>query len=188
LKTLVEDRLPHEALVQLLYLHTARAQRVFADFILDVYWPKYSAGAQSINREDAERFILRALDSGRMATRWSASTVKRVSGYILGCCADFGLVANDGRTSRCIQRFSIRPEVSLYLTHDLHCAGLGDMAVVRNADWRLFGLEFQEVLGQIKSLAANGHLWVQSSGELIQVSWKYRTMEDCLNALTQRQV
>ena len=49
--------------------------------------------APSASRKaDAERFIRRALDAGRMEKRWSESTVRRVSGYLLGCCTDFGLL------------------------------------------------------------------------------------------------
>jgi len=76
--------------------------------------------------------------------------------------------------------------VALYLAHEIHFDGLSDMAVVQYRDWRLFGLEFQDVIQIIKSLSHDGHLIIQSTPELVQISWKYRTMEDCLNVLTQR--
>jgi hypothetical protein len=186
LKYLLDHRVKHEALVQLCFLYTARAQRVLADFIVEVYWSKYAAGASQMTRDDALAFIHRALDSGKMAARWSESTVKRVSGYLIGCCVDFGLLAEGTRSARPIQRFAIRPEASLYLVHDLHFAGLGDMSIVQHPNWRLFGLEPQEVVREIKKLGNDGHLLAQSSGELIQVSWKYRSMEDFLHALTQK--
>jgi len=184
LKYLVEHRFSHESLVQLFFLHTARAQQIFADFVIDVYWPKYSAGANCLTRDDAQEFVHRGLDSGRMSVRWAASTIKRVSGYLLGCCKDFGLVAQGTRRSYQIQRFSMRSEVALYLTYDLHFEGMSDMALVQSRDWRLFGFEGSEVVPRLKSLANDGHLLVQSSGELLQISWKYKTMEDCLHALT----
>ncbi|MCA9447554.1 MAG: DUF1819 family protein, partial [Candidatus Omnitrophica bacterium] len=85
LRFLIDHRFPHEALVQLFFLQTARAQRILADFVVDVYWPKYSAGASSLSREDAERFIYRGLDTGKMAKRWTDSTIRRVSAYLIGC-------------------------------------------------------------------------------------------------------
>lgn len=186
LKDLQEHRCSHEAMVQLCFLYTARAQRIFADFVVEVYWSKYSGGASVVTRSDAESFVLRALDSGRMAVRWSESTVRRVSGYLLGCCADFGLVADGGRSERTIQRFSIRPEVALYLAHDLHFAGVSDTAIIQHRDWLLFGFAPGEVINRLKSLSHDGHFLVQSSGELVQISWKYRSMNECLHALTQR--
>ena len=83
------------------------------------------------------------------------------------------------------KRFAIRPETALYLAHELHFASLSDAAVVRHPDWRLFGLEGGDVLRVLKTLGHDGHLVIQSSADLVQVSWKYRTMEDCLHALTQ---
>lgn len=186
LKFLNEHRFPQEAMSQLCFLYTARAQQIFADFVVEIYWPKYSGGAPSISRQDAEKFVHHALDSGRTAMRWSNSTVKRVSGYLLGCCADFGLLASSGRGERTIQRFSMRPEAALYLAHELHFSGTSDTAIIKHRDWLLFGFEPGEVLNRLKSLSHDGHFVVQSSGEFVQISWKYQTMEDCLHALTQR--
>lgn len=186
LKFLQNHRFPHEAMIQLCFLYTARAQRIFADFVVEVYWSKYSGGAAVVTRKDAETFVLRALDTGKMTARWSESTVRRVSGYLLGCCADFGLVADAGRSERSIQRFSIRPEVALYLAHDLHFAGVSDTALTQHPDWLLFGFTPGEVISSLKSLSHDGHFLIQSSGELVQISWKYRNMIELLHALTQR--
>lgn len=186
IKYLIEQRFPQDSLEQIFFLYTARAQQIFRDFVIEVYWPKYSAGANNLTKDDATQFIQRALDTGRMCKRWSEETVKRVSGYLIGCCLDFGLVAEDGHTKRTIKRFSIRKEVALYLAHDLHFSGLSDMAVMHHHDWRLFGLEAQEVINQMKTISQDGHLLIQSMTGLIQISWKYQTMEECLVALTQR--
>jgi hypothetical protein len=185
LKLLAEQRVSGEALNQLFFLYTARAHQIFADFVTEVYWPKYSAGAAFLNKDDAKTFIVRAWENGRIAKRWSESVTDNVSGYLIGCCIDFGLVGEGTRTQRPIKRFAIRPETALYLAHELHFASLSDAAVVRHPDWRLFGLEGGDVLRVLKTLGHDGHLVIQSSADLVQVSWKYRTMEDCLHALTQ---
>jgi hypothetical protein len=186
IRFLLEHRFSYEALVQLFFLQTARAQPIFADFVVDIYWPKYGAGASFLNKEDAKVFIHRACDTGIIRKRWSDSVVDNVSGYLIGCCIDFGLLGEGKRTERSIKRFSIRTDVALYVAHDLHFAGFGDMDLIHHPDWRLFGLEAQEVLRLMKTLGHDGHLLIQSSADLVQVSWKYRSMEECLNALTQR--
>ena len=186
MKVLLEHRFPHDALLQLFFLQTARAQQIFADFVVQVYWQKYSAGASFLNKEDARSFIQNACDSGIIAKKWSESVVDNVSGYLIGCCVDFGLVGKGKRTERPIKRFSIRKDVALYLAHELHFTGLSDMAVVSHRDWRLFGLEPQEVIRLVKYLSHDGHLVIRASADLVQISWKYRTMEECLNVLTQR--
>jgi len=186
LKFLVERGFPQESLVQIFFLQTARAQEIFKDFVIEVYWPKYSSGAASVSKSDAERFVQHALDAGRMRKRWSESTIRRVSGYLLGCCVDFGLLGEGKRTERPIKRFSIRKDVALYLAHELHFDGLSDLAVLQHRDWQLFGLEFQDVVELMKSVSHDGYLLIQSTPDLVQISWKYRTMEDCLRVLTQR--
>jgi hypothetical protein len=186
LKFLQNAKFSYDALSQICFLQTARAQHAFGDFVIEVYWPKYMVGATSLKKDDAERFIYQALDSGKMSRRWSESTIKRVSGYILGCCIDFGLLAEAGRIERAIKRFSIRNETALYLAYDLHLSGLSDMAVVNHVDWKLFGLDNQDVVRLLKTLSHDGHLLIQSSADLVQISWTYKTIEECLNALAQR--
>ncbi|MDM7986254.1 MAG: DUF1819 family protein [Smithella sp.] len=186
IKYLIEKRLPQDALEQIFFLYTARAQQIFRDFVVEVYWPKYAAGAHYLTKDDAEQFIHRALDTGRMCKRWSDEMVKRVSGYLIGCCVDFGLVTEQGRSKRAIQRFAVRKDVALYLVHDLHFSGLSDMATMHHQDWLLFGLEAQEVINQMKNLSQDGHLLIQSMPDLVQISWKYQTMEECLVAITKR--
>lgn len=186
LKRLVESNIATDELAQLFFLYTARAQTIFADFVTEVYWPRYSAGAVQIGRADAEAYIHDALDSGWMQNRWSESMIERVAGYLVGCCADFGLLSDTRRSQRAIKRFAIRPTVALYLTHDLHFSGLTDFGLTRHADWRLFGLEAHEVITRIKNLAHDGHLIVQATADLVEIAWKYRSMEDCINAIAKR--
>lgn len=186
LKALVEGRLPADDLRQLLFLYTARAQAIFGEFVTDVYWVHYSGGALRVGRRQAEEFVRRALDSDRMQSRWAESTVKKVSGYLIGCCSDFGLLDGAQRSDRAIQRFSIRPAAALYLAYDLHTAGFGDAAVIAHADWQLFGLNQSETLRVIKGLAHDGHLIAQAGGDVVRISWAYPTMEACISALAQR--
>lgn len=153
IRQLLISRFPHESIVQLFFLQTARAQAVFRDFLVHVYWPKYSGGAVYIVREDAEPFIHRALDSGRMIKRWSSEMIERVSQYLVGCCVDFGLLAVGNRVQRPIQHFSAKADVSLYLAHDLHFSGVSDAAIIKHHDWLLFGFEPGEVLNRLKSLS-----------------------------------
>jgi len=184
LSSLIGSASSSDDLRQIFFLQTARAQAVFGDFVKYVYWPRYSAGALAINRAEAETFIRRALDTGRMQKRWSETTISRVSGYILGCCSDYGLLDKAGRDSKKILRFSIRPKVALYLAYDLHFLGITDKNIIHHTDWKLFGLETDEVLLQIKRLSNDGHFLVQSSADLIQISWKYKSMEEAVRAIS----
>jgi hypothetical protein len=185
-KLLNENGFPNNALAQLFFLQTARAQTIFFDFVINVYWPKYMVGSQLISKNDAVDFLLQALDEGKMQKRWSESTIKRVAGYLLGCCKDFRLTAVKGRQGQSIQHFSIRNEVALYLAYELHFNGASDMNLVANPDWCLFGLDHHDVIRLLKNISSNQHFIIQTSADLVQISWKYKTFEELLNVLTKR--
>tara|TARA_R110002096_G_scaffold70955_6_gene169925 strand:- start:38 stop:826 length:789 start_codon:yes stop_codon:yes gene_type:complete len=186
LQFLLANQFPVDGFAQLFFLQAARAQRMLADFVIEVYWPRYSAGARNLNWTDAFDFISRALDNGLMEKRWSESTIKKNSGYLVSVCADFGLLDEGRGKTRLIRHYSLRSDVLLYLLHDLRFSGLGDMSIMQHRDWALFGLEPGDVMKLVLSLSHDGHLVAQSSGSVIQISWKYKTMEDCLDALVKR--
>ncbi len=183
LKQLLERGLPMDDLKQLFFLYTARAQHIFGDFVVEVYWPRYSSGATHVGRNDSVRFIQKALMEGRMQKTWTDSSVKRVSGYILGTASDMGLLESASRGDRAIRHFAIRPKVVLYLAYELHFAKNSDLQVTRHPDWALFGLEPNESLNEIKKLAHDGHLIIQAAADLVQIAWKYPTMQDCIDAI-----
>ncbi|MDB4545359.1 DUF1819 family protein [bacterium] len=169
---------------QVYFLFTCRANEILADFIRDVYWPSYAAGKTEIHREDAVNFVVRSNQDGKMVKLWSESTIKRVSSYLVGCCADFGLLEPGLRkTKRQIIPFNIYREVALLLCHQLHFQGLGDNSIVSHPEWGLFGLERFDVIEQLKSLSNDGHFLIQGAGGVVDIGWKYNDMEGLINAI-----
>ena len=67
---------------QLMFVFTGRAQRIFGDFVREVYWPAYEGGHTHLFHDDAMSFVKRAIDEGKTVTRWSDTLVRRVSGYL----------------------------------------------------------------------------------------------------------
>ncbi len=178
-------KLPKEDSRALCFLFTCRANPVLGDFVRQVYWPRYSAGGISVSKEDSIGFVSAAVSDGRTTTRWSESTVTRVARYLLGACADFGLLGSMKGGARSISTFRITPNTASVLAHDLHFRGLGDSALLRARDWELFGLEADDAVGELKRLSLRGELIVQSAGSITQVSWKYRSMEELADVIAQ---
>ena len=172
-------------LTQLMLVFTSRANPILGDFVRDVYWVRYAAGYAQISNGDARDFVERGLDDGKTIKRWSESTVRRVSAYLTGCCADYGMLERGSRSSRHILPFRVSPTVAAYLAYELHIAGIGDNALLTNEDWQLFGLGREDVLEEIKRLSLHGLLIVQAAGDLIRISWKQPDMEALCNVLTQ---
>lgn len=184
LKRLV-NALPAAQLDQLFYIHTARANRIFADFVRQVYWPAYQSAAAFLTKQMAEEFIWRAIDDGKTPSRWADGQVMRMGRYLTGCCTDFGLLGSPSSSGRPLRSFSIEPNVVTYLAYDLHFQGIGDNALLAHEDWGLFGLERQDVLEALKRNSLKGHFIVQAAGDVVRIDWKHRGMEALCDVLAE---
>lgn len=179
----VQGRIASADFRHLLLVYTCRANPVLADFIRTVYWVRYAAGLDVVLKDDAHAFVSRAVADGRTRARWSDSTILRVSQYVLGACADFGLVGPMRGPGRIILPFRITPVIANFLAHDLHFRGLGDNAVVQHGDWMLFGLHPEDTLEEMKRLAMKGQFILQSAGGMAHIAWKLKSMKELPDAL-----
>lgn len=177
LKPLAEG-LPSTQLLQMLLVFTAQANPILGDFIRDIYWPHYSAGRSGIDKAQATDFVANAVRDGKTQTPWSASTIGRVSGYLLGCCADFGLLAAGRASTRQILPIRIQSTTLLFFAYHLHCSGFGDQAVLSHPLWELFGLEPTDVRDALQRQASNGWWMIQSAAGSTRITWLLPTMEE----------
>jgi hypothetical protein len=175
--------LPTSELTQLMLVFTSRSNPIFGDFVRDVYWARYAGGYQEISNDDARLFVERAIDDGKTSKRWSESTVRRVSAYLTGCCADYGLLERGPRSKRRILSFRISPAVTTYLSYELHFRGIGDNAVLSHEDWQLFGLDRDNVLEEMKRLSLKALIIIQSAGDVVRISWKQPNMKELCDVL-----
>lgn len=184
LKSLV-DRFTTAELNQLLFIYTARANLVLADFVREVYWARYSAGRNDLQLEDARTFVANSVREGKTQKPWSETTIKRISSYLIGCCADYGLLTTTGRNQRSIAAYRILPKVAAYLAYDLKFSGLGDNQIVSSSDWDLFGLERADVRDQLKRLSLQGLLIFQAASDVVHIGWTYKSMEELIDVIAQ---
>jgi len=184
LKALAEH-LPSSGMNQLFLVYTAQANSILQDFIQEIYWERYSGGRDTIGIDDAKDFVIHAVREGKTKNPWSDSTIKRVSSYLIGCCADYGLLSSGRSSKRTIQPVRIQESTALYLAYKLHLEGLGDNAIISHKAWNLFGLDVIDVREELKRLAKNGWLIVQSAGDVTRIGWQLKTMEDVIDVIAQ---
>jgi hypothetical protein len=177
--------IPTAELTQLMLAFTSRANPILGDFVRHVYWARYAGGYTHITNDDARLFVERGIDEGKTVKRWSEATVRRVSAYLTGCCADYGLLERGSRSSRRILPVRVSSTVAAYLAYELHFAGVGDNALLMHENWQLFGLAREDVLEEIKRLSLRGLLIIQAAGDVIRISWKQQDMEGLCDVLTQ---
>ena len=172
-------------LAQLFFLYTARANLVLADFVCEVFWPRYAAGRNDLELEDARTFVVNSVREGKTQKPWSDITIKRIASYLIGCCVDYGLLTVTGRHKRSVAPYRIQPKVALYLAYELRFSGLGDNQVVSHPDWKLFGLEPHDVRDQLKRLSLQGHLIFQAASDVVHIGWTYKNMEEVIDVIAQ---
>jgi hypothetical protein len=170
---------------QLLFLFTCRANAILADFVRDGYWSMYSAGRETISNQDAREFVVQANHDGKTSNSWSPTTVRRVSSYLTGCCADFGLLEGGARSVRKILPFRVESRVVVVLAYDLHFAGHGDNRMLADPDWALFGLARGDVLSELKRLSLKGLFIIQTAGDVTRVGWQCKNIEELVDVIAQ---
>jgi len=184
LRALVQRGVGVERLNQLFLLYTAREHLILYDFIREIYWPRYSAGAQFMFREDPVNFIKSAQATGRIRTRWTEGNNVRIGRYLLSALCDFKLVGDPSGDRRPILPFTPQAGTVIYLAHELHFSGVSDERILNHTDWELFGLTPSDILNELRRLSGQGRFIVQV-GDLVRISWSCKTMEECLDVVAQ---
>ena len=181
LKALVSRGWQTDRLSQVLLIYTARANLILRDFISEVYWPHYRAGAHLIHRQEGANFLKAASAAGKFRNQWSDAMQAKVVRYLFASLADFRLLRNLPKNQREILPFTILQTTTAFLAYELHFAGMSDTSLLDHPDWALFGLDRFAVLQELRKISA--HLMVQSAGDLVRISWTHKSMEDCIDGI-----
>lgn len=162
---------------QLLMLYCARQHAVFYDFITTSLNPVKNDDLTVLPHNAIHRFIQSICESGQ--ANWSDGLQRKNASYVFATLVDFGFMNRRYE----ILPYQIADFTVLYLMHELHFAGLSDVDVCNHEDWQLFNLTPQQVRQAIMQLSlANGFI-AQSSGNLIDISWKFNSMEEMINGI-----
>lgn len=188
LKRLVEAGYGLDELSQLFLLYCVRTYPELRDFIEEVYWPRYGAGAGYLYRQDSDVFFRNAYESGKLPVKWTDTSRVKIARYLLTALSDFKLLGPAVRDHRAILSFAINEFTTLYLVHELHFSGVGDQGLMVHPDWQVFGLEPYDVLQQLRAAASRGRFVAQHSGQILRIAWGFSTMEDFLDAAAKREL
>lgn len=182
----VQDILPPYVFEQILFLYAIRANRILADFLMEVYWPHYHDGFLSLTNTTALEWVAKANQEGKTTSPWSESTQRKVASYLTGICADFRLLEPGTRSERRILAFHPAQETLIWLAHDLHFQGLGDNAMIQREEWAWFGLEDEAIRSSLRQIAPVGRMIVQATGTTIHIDWTYTSWQELIHGYTER--
>jgi hypothetical protein len=185
LKQLVTLNYPLTELKQLLMLYTCRSDDALYDFVQEIYWPKYYAGVEFIWKDDSLTFLNEAALKGYMKNNWAETQTRRIASNLLGCLTDFKLFGKNQAGKRALIPTHISKKTVIFVAHDLHFSGYSDNSILENPDWGLFGLKRIDILRELENASYDGHFIIQYSGEILKISWKYASMEECICAISE---
>jgi len=188
LRRSVRNGVSPSKLTPILLIYTARANVVLHDFITEVYWSHYAAGATMIARQDAIDFLERATQQGFIPQRWSETVMLRMARYLTGCLTDFGLAGEDRGGKRELVSFAVDTLTTTWLAHELHFTGSSDNAILTHPDWGLFGLEPRDTVQELKRVQKQANFIVQFSGDLLRISWGCPSMEQYIDDIAQQEL
>lgn len=176
LKRVREQGLPLKQFIQLLFIYCAREHAVLFDFIVEVLNKAKETKKTNIDVSCIRVFMMDAVQNGKAS--WSEAMQKKNAGYVRSTLIDFELLDKNCN----ILPYEPSDFTILYLMYEQHFAGLSDMAIWEMQEWQLFNLDRHQVLARIMHLSLRGAYIAQTSGDLLNISWNYQTMEEFIDA------
>lgn len=175
LKTIREKGLMLTQFNQLLLLYCARDNAVFYDYLTQEFNALKAEQKPLVPKDHSVKFIKGIAESGDV--RWGEKIQNRLASYLRTLLTEFNFTDKKGA----ILPFEISNFAVLYLMHELHFAGLSDVAIWNHEDWQLFGLDKYGVQEKVMEQNLKGGYIAQTTGDLMTISWNYKTMEDFIN-------
>lgn len=176
LQRIRQKGLPLKIFSQLLMVYCARQHAVLYDAVTQVLNPHKRQGDNKLPADELRNFTRTLVAEGK--AEWSERLQKKNAGYVRSTLIDFGLL-NAGNE---ILPYELADFTLLYLMYELHFQGLSDRAIWKHEDWGLFNLSPEAVLNRIMGLSLKGGYIAQTSGDLLLISWNYKTMEEMIDA------
>ena len=156
-------------------LYCARDNAVFYDYVLQELNMLKKEKKVLVPKESSVNFVRKIAESGDV--KWGEKIQNRLASYLKTLLVEFNFTDKKGT----ILPFDIANFTVLYLMHELHFAGLSDVAIWNHEDWQLFGLDKYGVQEKILELNLKGGYIALCTGDLMTISWNYQTMEEFIN-------
>jgi Putative inner membrane protein (DUF1819) len=100
LVTLVQKRFPTAALEWLFYFHSARADRLLYDVVIEILVPLHAQGLVDINVHAFQRTVAKWVNEGKTTGHWSEPTITRIVQGLLSALRDFGVLQGEFRRAK----------------------------------------------------------------------------------------
>jgi hypothetical protein len=184
LVALVQGKFPTAALERLLYFHSARADRLLHDAVIDILLPMHARGLVDINVQNFQRTISHWVDKGKTTGPWSESTVVHAVRGLLSALRDFGVL--QGAVNKKIAPAYFPIESFAYVVFYLKQSQPSGAKLIELPDWKLFFLEREGVERFLFEAHQRDLLEYHVAGSVTRLTFPAETLEEYANVLAQR--
>ena len=166
-----------------LFYELCRSSSILRDTTIYCVYPRYAAGYSGIDKTHIQSYFDDIAAAHPELTAWSPQTRDKVVSNILTILRDFGLL--EGSLRKQFSRLYVPLPAFVYVLYQLAEDGLTTpQEILDLEDWRLFFLEWADVVTLLDETTAAGHCTFKHRGDIYSLDLHYPSLEACVEALT----
>lgn len=181
LVAIARSSLPGQVLDRLLYVATARSDRLLHDLVTELLVPMREAGQTEVTPADVDRCVQTWVREGKTVKPWGEETVRRVIRNSLAALRDFGVLAGANRKRIIVPSVPIEAFAFLAMLFSREEPS-GDR-LRRHPDWQLLFLDEASVERMFVEAHQRHVLSYYAAGSVVRIDFPVSTLEEYAHAL-----
>lgn len=166
---------------KILYYHTALADKLLYDFVVNHLYALHARGAEYISTKEAQLYIIKLSDEGKTTSKWSDTVCNRVARNLLTTVRDFSIL--EGKVRKKIAPVYLPIEVFVYVAFCLSKEVKSGNKILHHPDWRLFLLDSTVVERLFLEAHQRKFLTYQAAGNLACIEYPYKSTEEVVDGI-----
>jgi hypothetical protein len=184
LACLAQSRLPSAVLDRLLYFHSARADSLLFDSVVEILQPMHDKGIVTVELPEVHAQLSKWVEQGKTTGHWSSATITRIAQGLLATLRDFGVL--EGAVKKRITPPFLPDEATAYIAFYLNQHQPSGAKLVEQRDWQLFFLTPEVVERLLFEAHQKDLLEYHVAGTVTRLTFPARTLEEYADVIAQR--
>jgi hypothetical protein len=168
---------------RILYFHSARADSLLYDVVIELLVPHWSRGTMEIDVAEIEVVLKKWVEEGKTSGIWGDYTIHRVAQGVMATLRDFGVL--HGAVNKRIAPAYLSVQAFSYIAFYLKQHQPSGAKLLDLLDWKLFFLPREGVERFLLEAHQHGLLDYHVAGSVTRLTFPATTLEEYTNVLTQ---
>lgn len=181
---LVQRGIPAPCLDKILFFHSAKADALLRDFVIEVLVPQNARGIVSIDVNEVRSALAEWVINGKTSAHWSEPTIRRVAQGLLSTLRDFGVL--EGAAKKRIAPALLPVQAFAYVMFYLKQHQPSGAKLIDLPEWQLFLLSREGVERFLFEAHQKHLLEYYAAGTVARLSFPVDTLEEYANVLAER--